>query len=148
MEATTTTTTQEVLRLESETCGRCGGTGHYSYCQSYGTTCFKCAGNKRVFTKRGAAANVLYASLLSKRGDQLVVGDKIWMSGPFSNGWETVISAEPEKIETNKCVYNGFGKDTMYRVATTRDKKVEAMREAIKFQETLTKQGKPRKVRT
>jgi len=25
-------------------CGRCGGTGHYSFCQMYGTTCFGCSG--------------------------------------------------------------------------------------------------------
>lgn len=35
----------EVCRV---TCGRCGGTGHYSYCQMYGTTCFECHGNKTV----------------------------------------------------------------------------------------------------
>jgi hypothetical protein len=27
-------------------CTRCGGSGHYSYCQRFGTTCFKCDGNK------------------------------------------------------------------------------------------------------
>lgn len=29
-----------------KTCSRCGGTGHYSYNQMYGTTCFKCNGMK------------------------------------------------------------------------------------------------------
>lgn len=28
-----------------ETCSRCGGSGHYSYCDMYGTRCFKCAGS-------------------------------------------------------------------------------------------------------
>ena len=27
------------------TCTRCGGSGHYSRCASYGTTCFKCSGH-------------------------------------------------------------------------------------------------------
>jgi hypothetical protein len=27
------------------TCGRCGGSGHYSYCSMYGTTCFGCRGS-------------------------------------------------------------------------------------------------------
>jgi hypothetical protein len=27
-------------------CTRCGGSGHYSYCERFGTTCFKCDGNK------------------------------------------------------------------------------------------------------
>jgi hypothetical protein len=26
-------------------CGRCGGSGHYSYCSMYGTTCFGCRGS-------------------------------------------------------------------------------------------------------
>lgn len=26
-------------------CTRCKGTGHYSYCPRYGTTCFRCDGN-------------------------------------------------------------------------------------------------------
>ncbi len=28
-----------------EQCSRCGGSGHFSRCQMYGTTCFKCRGN-------------------------------------------------------------------------------------------------------
>ena len=31
------------------TCNRCGGTGHYSYCTMYGSTCFGCSGNRVVF---------------------------------------------------------------------------------------------------
>ena len=31
------------------TCTRCDGTGHYSYCSQYGTTCFKCGGQKVMF---------------------------------------------------------------------------------------------------
>lgn len=33
------------------TCSRCGGSGHYSRCQMYGTTCFGCAGKGDVATK-------------------------------------------------------------------------------------------------
>ena len=29
----------------ADTCTRCGGGGHYSYCQMYGTKCFKCGGS-------------------------------------------------------------------------------------------------------
>lgn len=28
-----------------EECGRCGGSGHFSYCQRFGTTCFGCGGS-------------------------------------------------------------------------------------------------------
>lgn len=45
------------IKYETETCGRCGGSGHYSRCQMYGTTCFKCAGQKRVVSKAGKKAS-------------------------------------------------------------------------------------------
>jgi hypothetical protein len=31
-------------------CTRCGGSGRYSYCTAYGSTCFKCSGNKLQLT--------------------------------------------------------------------------------------------------
>lgn len=36
---------------EGQTCSRCCGGGHYSYCQMYGTTCFKCGGRGTVAPK-------------------------------------------------------------------------------------------------
>lgn len=32
-------------KLEADTCGRCGGSGHYSYNQTDGTKCFGCSGS-------------------------------------------------------------------------------------------------------
>jgi hypothetical protein len=32
-------------------CSRCGGSGHYSYCQMYGTTCFGCSGSGKMVVK-------------------------------------------------------------------------------------------------
>lgn len=40
--------------LETETCGRCGGSGRHSYCQMHGDRCFRCGGRGRTLTKRGA----------------------------------------------------------------------------------------------
>src|SRR5260370_38124710 len=56
-------------------CPRCGGSGHYSYCQMYGTTCFQCRGwywIPRVFKSdlRGSAASVKEARV----GDSLILG--------------------------------------------------------------------------
>lgn len=34
-----------------QVCSRCGGGGHYSYCQMYGTKCFKCRGKGEVGAK-------------------------------------------------------------------------------------------------
>ena len=33
------------------TCTRCGGSGHYSYCQTHGTTCFGCGGSGKGLPK-------------------------------------------------------------------------------------------------
>lgn len=46
--------------FETETCTRCGGSGHYSFCEMYGTTCFGCHGAGKKLTKRGRAARAWY----------------------------------------------------------------------------------------
>lgn len=61
--------------FETKTCSRCGGSGHYSYCQRFGTTCFGCGGTGTQYTKRGAAARRFYQDSLKVRLDSLVVGD-------------------------------------------------------------------------
>jgi len=38
--------------FETELCPRCGGTGHHSRCEMWGTICFRCEGRKHAFTKR------------------------------------------------------------------------------------------------
>jgi len=51
--------------FEKEVCGRCGGTGKYSYCQVHGTKCFGCAGAGEIVTKRGFAARAHFRVLLA-----------------------------------------------------------------------------------
>src|SRR5262249_29965177 len=63
--------------FETMTCGRCGGTGHYSYCQRFGMVCFGCGGRKVVLTKRGAAAAAFYrASLPTVAIEDLKIGQQ------------------------------------------------------------------------
>jgi hypothetical protein len=66
--------------FETVTCGRCGGTGNYSYCQMHGTRCFKCWGTGLVYTKRGAAARKFYEDLCHKPVEEVKVGDTIRVS--------------------------------------------------------------------
>lgn len=40
-------------------CSRCGGSGHYSWCQRFGDTCFKCQGRGTMISKAGAEAKAL-----------------------------------------------------------------------------------------
>jgi len=44
------------IRYDTETCSRCGGSGHYSYNQRTGTICFKCGGAGTQLTRAGAKA--------------------------------------------------------------------------------------------
>ena len=36
-------------KIEYDTCGRCGGSGHHSYCEAHGTTCFGCGGSGKKY---------------------------------------------------------------------------------------------------
>jgi hypothetical protein len=89
------------VAYEQATCGRCGGSGHYSYCQMYGTVCFKCQGRKTVTTKRGAKAADTYAAIkaavLSVPTSRLRVGMQVFVDNPAiaglsagCRGWFTV----------------------------------------------------------
>jgi hypothetical protein len=62
--------------LETEVCGRCGGSGHYSYNQIDGTRCYGCGGSGRRYTKRGRAALDYWHWLCSVPASQLVDGDR------------------------------------------------------------------------
>src|SRR5690349_11447675 len=65
------------LGFEIEVCGRCGGGGHYSYCQRFGTKCFGCGGTGRRYTKRGAIAKQFYEDSLKVPANSIQVGDLI-----------------------------------------------------------------------
>jgi hypothetical protein len=155
--------------FETTVCSRCGGSGHYSYCQMYGTKCFKCAGQKEVLTPRGAAAQAYFTALCSKKASEVVAGDKIYMAG-FSAGsysqpssWCTVTAVRPGEvgrdggsvqpdgsvvpaayvIECDKATFHG-GADTVYRVAQGREEKAAKVVQALAYQATLSSKGEPR----
>lgn len=78
MSATITTpVATEARKFETTTCGRCGGSGHYSYCPSHGTTCFGCGGSGVRYTKRGFAAKQFYEALCEVEARDLIVGQSI-----------------------------------------------------------------------
>lgn len=150
--------------FESEACSRCGGSGHYSYCQMYGTTCFKCAGRKIVLTKRGAEAQRYFTERCSKRAADLKPGDKVYYDGLFGKaGWSEVIevragdaardggSVLPDGtvkaaeliVETKLCKHHTSA-DAMFRVAQSKEDRAAKVAEALAYQETLTKSGKPK----
>jgi hypothetical protein len=162
-------------RLERETCSRCGGSGHYSYCQRFGTTCFKCSGRKEVYTKRGAAALAYLKSLRSRPASEVKVGDQIKVTGVTMSGdtfdqWMTVREIAPTAQEgaslkdgimvpyrTELIRFEGTSKgqataaqmrpDSPVEVLLPKEEQIATLLKAIEYQETLTKSGTPRKTR-
>lgn len=159
----------EVLRLERETCSRCGGSGQYSYCQSYGTTCFKCAGRKEVYTKRGYAAVVFLNELRSRPASAVKVGDTVKAGGCYSY-WLKVSEITTDVLrgssltngvmvpyEMPMIVLSGMRKgekcrmsqpaDSAVEVLLSKEEQIATLRQAIEYQNSLTKMGKPMKVK-
>jgi hypothetical protein len=174
-QATPTTATQP--RLERENCSRCAGTGHYSYCPSYGTTCFRCAGRKLTYTRRGEAARSYLVALRSRRLDTLVPGDQVrhsllTMGGDSYTAAFTVASIEPytdrgsslkdgvmvpyehQGLKVELTSYKA-GEATIYGPADQsieciyyKAVQIEMLGQAIAYQDTLTQAGTVRRTRT
>jgi hypothetical protein len=163
------------LGFEIEVCSRCGGTGQHSYCQMWGSVCFKCGGSKNVFTKRGSAAYRFYEDLLSVKASDLKVGDSFKMTGITVGGtqsyryWAKIVAIEPNKLfgqslkdgvwvdnygiqfdtehkKFGKCLYGTYPDKIERKAATAEEKKI-ALEKALAYQNSLTLTGKPRKVR-
>lgn len=168
----TTNATTKVTTFECETCSRCGGSGEYSYCTMYGTTCFKCRGAKRVYTKRGAAAKAYLRTLRSRKASELKVGDKIKWNGLGKPVFVTIESIEAHdfakhggsitrdettgeykysgpkdaiQIKTNKVTFSCVALDSEYEVLLSEEEQQATFAKALEYQNTLTKSGTPRK---
>ena len=140
---------------ETVTCSRCGGTGHYSYCAMYGSTCFKCAGKKKVLTKRGAEAlRYLREELRGMLARDVVVGMKIHVPGvPGFTKTENMILREVKADSLNGGLILNFDNFSWGMAETSKlqvipgneTDRLAQIKQALEYQATLTKQGKPRK---
>jgi len=145
------------LLFENKVCSRCGGSGEYSYCSMYGRVCFKCGGAGAVLTKRGHAAQAMLNAARKKPARDIVVGETIMIDGipGFSaSRWAKVIEITgtgKERTIVAAAVKNGErhslqGFDEFaLRVAQSKERLAALKAEALAYQETLTKTGKPRK---
>lgn len=70
--------TLETPAYETETCSRCHGSGNYSWNQINGSTCFKCRGQKRTYTKRGYSALLYAKQLRAVPIADVKIGDRIY----------------------------------------------------------------------
>lgn len=148
-------------KFEKVCCSRCGGSGSYSYCTMYGSVCFKCGGQKQLFTKRGRKAFDLYLFHLQKPIIDVKVGDVVKL--PRTKNFCEVKAIEDDKLNEGHraVVVNGLShgfivanaeenRESEYqrvRVAHTKETKTKLWNLAIAYQECLTKQGAPYKKR-
>ena len=69
------------MKFETRACCRCGGSGNYSYCPGYGTTCFRCKGRGEEYTARGQrdydAWRAAVDAVMEKPVEAVRVGDYV-----------------------------------------------------------------------
>ncbi len=156
-------------RFETEVCSRCDGSGQYSYCQEFGTNCFKCSGAGRVLSKRGSVAKTYLEKLCTKPVSEVKVGDKIVASGITNNGRlyryiATVTEIKPGRsatvtidsetktvdyvdltLESEKYGKSGLSTPVDSTVRFYGPDNNARIHEALVYQSTLTKTGTVRK---
>lgn len=154
--------------FETEACSRCGGSGWYSHCEEWGETCFQCGYEPKVkgtgfrFTKRGKMARAHFLTLLPTRAaSALQSGDKFIKNGSIRTVAEVVSPSTSAAIVDGVRISEGYvdvhtkamvfalvpEAEAMKLVPTVADSEA-AIAEALKFQASLTKAGKPRKSRS
>lgn len=150
--------------FETESCGRCGGGGHYSRNAAGSTLCYDCHGSGLRLTKRGKAAKALFNTLLEKRLDQVQPGDNLLTaSGSMGTGpdrWHFVVSIAPSTVVFDGVANRleitfkrkgvtssvaGYAPDTIVRSVRDESERATSLEKALTYQATLTKTGKPAK---
>lgn len=138
------------LIFENETCGRCGGSGSYSYNQMDGSMCYGCSGRGVRLTKRGDAAQEFFRNSLKKPINEIKVGMIIKENNGWDNGWfevlainENPIDSRCIAIDTEKAVYY-YEKGAFVKCIINEEDYDSLRMNAIAYQDTLTKSGKPR----
>lgn len=140
--------------FEAETCGRCGGSGHYSYNQMDGSRCYGCGGHGVRLTKRGAEAQRVYHESLKVPAETIVPGQLVHnggIPGMIPSGFHRVtdVTVDGDRVRINADGYGlGAFVGSPVRVGWSADEKAAKQAAALAYQDTLTKQGKPRKARS
>ena len=97
--------TRTILRYDTEPCGRCGGSGHYSRCQRYGTVCFDCHGRKTRVTRAGKNASTAVQTFIAEHYsvpvESLTAGDRIQYEGKFRTVTSVAVSDSTGRYTSN-----------------------------------------------
>lgn len=146
--------------FETEPCGRCGGSGRYSYNQMHGDRCYGCGGTGIRLSKRGAAAKAYYHGLITKKLSDIKIGDQILTFIGLSAGryWQIVTAIEQDELNKGQNRVNvhlkrkgetqvyGMFNDSEVLSVSGKEEQEKARQAAFDYQSTLTKAGKPRKM--
>lgn len=157
-------TRRALVTFETKTCGRCQGSGEYSYCQTWGHTCFKCGylpgvrGTGRSFTKRGLVAREFFVAQLPRKQAQSLVPGELFL---WNEKVRTVVAVRPSTsavvrdgvaisegyldIETPNVTYSLVPVAQECEMVPEAEQVEAALAAALAYQETLTKSGTERK---
>jgi len=142
--------------FETETCSRCGGSGEYSYCEMYGRTCFKCGGSGRMYTKRGLAARAWLLAQRKALAKDVQVGQTVAPTGikpfvvtrvGFGGGQYRTEGGEWQDYWTIEGEGQSYGTFPDHEIVIVPPKAIaqQQLADAVAYQNTLTKNGAPRK---
>lgn len=147
-------------KFETETCGRCGGGGSYSWNAMNGSTCFGCKGTGIRYTKRGGAAKDFLIASQRKPVSEVKPGMYVWddMVGKraaglpiLAIGQSTSAQVLPDgtlvpyvEITTRRGGFCVFATSTV-RCVANQEEQDALMAAALEYQSTLGKNGKPMK---
>jgi ribosomal protein L40E len=144
-------------QFENVTCTRCGGTGKYSWNPIELDRCRKCGGSGFCFTKRGQAAFQHYLASQNVAVEELEAGMFIWDTIK-NNRWVRIESIGRSascailngqhvhyiEIETSRATHCVFPETTV-RAVKNEEQRKQQLAQALEYQATLTKTGKPAK---
>lgn len=143
--------------FEAKFCGRCGGSGRFSFNLMDGDRCYGCHGSGIQLTARGKAAKAHLISLQQIAVSDLQVGMFIFDNevnkflpileiGTEPCGW-LVVGDERIPMFPIKTRRGGLGmtKTSVVRAVRSDEERRAKEAEALVYESTLTKQGKPSK---
>lgn len=150
-------TTPDKTLFESKYCGRCGGSGRYSFNLMDGDRCFGCHGSGVQLTARGKAAKAFYIESQKMPVSELKPGMFLWddMMGKVAkflpilsikqSGSCQIVNGERRyyiEIATARGGHGVFPDSTVRAVRDEEQRKAQVAA-ALAYQATLTEAGKP-----
>lgn len=144
------------MNFETEICSRCGGTGHFSFNLITGTKCFKCKGKKIQYTKRAQVARDRW---IEKRMEWYPRVGNSYVLDTGMNSLKRVtcklVSIVEDQLNPGRDhmdFVDATGKvhkwnmpRELYKPMYERASTQQELEDAIAYQNTLTKAGKPGK---